>query len=353
MVVVNLLVNNYCNLECPHCYVDSVKIGSNKALMKQISLMDVERLTKATSKMGVEFFHLFGGEPFLHPQIHDICEIIKEKSIPVNIATNGLFIEKNLDWLDPEYISLSVNILDDHALINACNFRYPLDEVKYGARVAVDCGIDVSGIVCVFPVKKTVRENALYFFEYMSKINEQVGIKNFFLLYFSRLGRGKVLWQKINNVFYRPDNWLLFLRLIRNMLKENKVSFNVFVEPAFEASVLDHDVIPESLQCEMVIHENLVVDHDLNVYPCVLMLPMKDNPFKTKFQDNVRNVYTNYKNLQDNCIIDLAQECRSCDQLPYCCPCIPYMQDGKKDYRCSSKNKKGTLMGCPLITIKL
>ncbi|MEO3862096.1 radical SAM protein [Acrocarpospora sp. B8E8] len=77
-------ISERCNLHCAHCFVSSVKEG------RDISYTDlVEKVIPRLRRARVERITLTGGEPFVHPDIMEICRHIAALGIPVGICTNA------------------------------------------------------------------------------------------------------------------------------------------------------------------------------------------------------------------------------------------------------------------------
>ncbi len=89
---VHFIINNFCNLKCTHCnrfmntYPNEKKINLDAEIIRE----DIDKVMEALDAVGVII--LFGGEPFLHPQLDSITEKILEKdnfgSLLIN--TNGI-----------------------------------------------------------------------------------------------------------------------------------------------------------------------------------------------------------------------------------------------------------------------
>jgi radical SAM protein with 4Fe4S-binding SPASM domain len=303
----------------------------------------------------VESVHLFGAEPFLHPEIEAIVDVARGRNIPVNIATNGTLLEPHLRWLHKTNTSLSVNLLgDDPRLVELLDTTFPLDSTLENVKALVENEIDTNGIICPFPVERNASENAKFYASYIQRVHDATGVKDFFILYFSKLGRGRDIYSRINGAFFRPDNWLLFLRILKHEIKDLDIDVNVFCEPAFESK--QFPILPPAyLQCEMIMKDNLVVKHDMSVYPCILMLGIGESQYKLQYSGDYTAIRNAYESLQLRNVLDRAPECRKCKDLNYCSPCIPYIEHGI-DYRCSGKRdteSANSVMGCPLATARL
>ncbi len=88
---VHFIINNFCNLKCTHCYMymNSYPAERKKNVELDILKRDIQLVMEAVDSFGV--VNVFGGEPFLHPQLD---EIVKEILAYDNFAsmivnTNG------------------------------------------------------------------------------------------------------------------------------------------------------------------------------------------------------------------------------------------------------------------------
>jgi hopanoid biosynthesis associated radical SAM protein HpnH len=94
-----------CNLKCAGCG----KIQQPHTVLKQ--RMPVDQVLAAVEECGAPMVSLAGGEPLMHPQIHEIVkELIKRKKF-VFLCTNALLLEKKLDNFKPSpYFAFVVHI---------------------------------------------------------------------------------------------------------------------------------------------------------------------------------------------------------------------------------------------------
>ncbi|MEU6729312.1 radical SAM protein [Nonomuraea wenchangensis] len=79
-----LQVTERCNLHCAHCFVSSGNWGEHMRTEDIVATV-LPRLQRA----GVERLTLTGGEPFVHPDIMDICRAAHDLGMPVGICTNA------------------------------------------------------------------------------------------------------------------------------------------------------------------------------------------------------------------------------------------------------------------------
>ena len=94
-----------CNLKCAGCG----KIQQPHTLLKQ--RMPVAQAIGAIEESGAPMVSIAGGEPLMHPQLHEIvAELIKRKKY-VFLCTNALLIPKHIDKFKPSrYFAWAVHI---------------------------------------------------------------------------------------------------------------------------------------------------------------------------------------------------------------------------------------------------
>ncbi|MCD6585893.1 MAG: methyltransferase domain-containing protein [Desulfobacteraceae bacterium] len=91
-----LHITDRCNLSCRHCLFSC----SGKTLTT-LDYDTIHRCIEEAYRLGTRMFYVTGGEPFMHPQIDEICRLILTNydDTDLIILTNGLLLEKHLDHL--------------------------------------------------------------------------------------------------------------------------------------------------------------------------------------------------------------------------------------------------------------
>lgn len=85
-----LEINNLCNATCPYCYNNSNKIGKN---------LDLKQIENIIQNNDVPIT-ISGGEPFLHPDIYRIIDLLSQNNKCNRIITNALLLtERDMDIL--------------------------------------------------------------------------------------------------------------------------------------------------------------------------------------------------------------------------------------------------------------
>lgn len=95
-----------CNMRCVYCHNE----GNIKSSI--LSISDIRKIIDNSYDLGMTNVRLTGGEPLIHPQIFEICEMLsKEYGLKVGINTNCIEIEKLLflikkGWIDRVIVGL-------------------------------------------------------------------------------------------------------------------------------------------------------------------------------------------------------------------------------------------------------
>lgn len=94
-----------CNLACAGCG----KIQYPSHILKQ--QLSVEECLRAVDECGAPVVSIPGGEPLLHPQIHEIVAGIVARKKYVYLCTNAILLEEKLPLFTPsKYLTFSVHI---------------------------------------------------------------------------------------------------------------------------------------------------------------------------------------------------------------------------------------------------
>lgn len=100
-------ITSGCNMKCVYCHNE----GNN--IINQLSKDDVEDLIKNSYDLGLEQVRITGGEPLIHKEIFEICQMLSEKyHLKVGINTNIIEIEKLLYMIKKGWIYRVVVGLD-------------------------------------------------------------------------------------------------------------------------------------------------------------------------------------------------------------------------------------------------
>ena len=82
---------SHCNLKCVHCYIGDRKDAIEGSLLSYESVVKVLNEARALNVFTVT---ITGGEPLVHPEIHDIVVYAKSRNFIVILKSNGTLINK-------------------------------------------------------------------------------------------------------------------------------------------------------------------------------------------------------------------------------------------------------------------
>ena len=88
---VDIFVTNRCNLKCVHCFS-----SKDDKMIHELSLEKLESIFDQLEKLGVLEVRINGGEPLLHPEIHEILEALGRRKFRRVILTNGTLLGKEI-----------------------------------------------------------------------------------------------------------------------------------------------------------------------------------------------------------------------------------------------------------------
>lgn len=108
---VGIDITNCCNLNCVHCYKGEIEC------VKHMPTNEIEYILDKVIDYNPLYLVLSGGEPFLHPQIEDILNLIGKKypNDIFYIACNGTAISKQHIELLQKYNNIHIQISLDGA----------------------------------------------------------------------------------------------------------------------------------------------------------------------------------------------------------------------------------------------
>ena len=88
---VDIFVTNRCNLKCVHCFS-----SRDDQMMHELSLQKLASIFDQLERLGVLEVRINGGEPLLHPEIHEILKTLGKRKFRSVILTNGTLLRKEI-----------------------------------------------------------------------------------------------------------------------------------------------------------------------------------------------------------------------------------------------------------------
>ncbi len=145
----NIMINNYCNLNCEYCFVDN----SVKEKPQSISLYDFQKIILFLTKGQREIVRVgvIGGEPTLHPEFREIIKnITTNPQARAFIFTNGILLDKYYDVFSDPSVRFLLN-LNNPTLIGKEKYQKIINnldcfvEKNSGTEEKMTIGVNIYG----------------------------------------------------------------------------------------------------------------------------------------------------------------------------------------------------------------
>jgi hopanoid biosynthesis associated radical SAM protein HpnH len=135
-----------CNLACAGCG----KIQYPAEILKQN--LSPEECFNAVDECGAPMVSIPGGEPLLHPQIHEIVDGLVERKKYIYLCTNAILLEAHLDRFKPsKYLTFSIHLDGPQAEHDRAVCRDGVYDVAVRAiKAAVERGFRVTTNTTLF-----------------------------------------------------------------------------------------------------------------------------------------------------------------------------------------------------------
>lgn len=209
ITLMRLSVTQKCNLNCPYCHREG---ENNKKRDKEISVLEIKKIMRAASKLGIKKVKITGGEPLLRK---DIVKIVREISLTegiqdISMTTNGFFLDKFAYQLKSNGLN-RINIGCDS--LSSTILQKNIENIEKGLKSAKDAELYPLKINMV--VLKGINENEISkMMEISKKYNailqliELVPTNKIFFdkFFFSLENIEKELKRKANKIFVRDVN---------------------------------------------------------------------------------------------------------------------------------------------------
>lgn len=128
--IVILYVTEGCNLQCITC-------SYRHPLPQELTLGEIEQLSRELLQLGLKHIVYSGGEPLLRRDFPQICRIFKGIGVKQTLLTNGLLLEKRLTDLHGFFSEIIVSIDGpDGETHNSIRGITSFDQIVSGVRLA-------------------------------------------------------------------------------------------------------------------------------------------------------------------------------------------------------------------------
>ena len=122
-----------CNLRCTYCMPEhGIPLSPAKELM---TAAEIGKFAEIFVGLGVKKIRLTGGEPFLRKDFQEIAELLAAFPVEISITTNGILLDRNLDFLNNlgiKHLNFSLDTLQESkfaALTRRTGFQKTMDNL--------------------------------------------------------------------------------------------------------------------------------------------------------------------------------------------------------------------------------
>ncbi len=255
---VDFLITKKCNLKCRHCF-------ENASPQRSIEHLDLNTLAHVFHQMdilNVKTFKITGGEPFCHPQMQSVLELIARFRFETIILTNGMLLtNKAIELIKSSHIKLGISLdgitsTAHDFLRGKGSFKILYNKLRYIGRLGID-------LTLTFTANR-VNESEL---EQLAWIGfNEIGVRCIFINRLRPIGRANY-----NTEMFIPDEeYTLLQERVNNLASKygkNKILLSDDSLP-IKASGHEQFTGDSPLVCAAG-NTLLCVDEFLDVYPCI------------------------------------------------------------------------------------
>lgn len=320
-----------CNLRCKHCYQNSFSptgmlVGTE---IEKLFNNLIQFLKKTNQRLTID---VTGGEPFLHPDFWNICEMLEKNSTVerFGIITNGTLLTK--DTLQ------RITSFSKAKTIKVSCEGSEKEFFEYIRHFSYNRFIDILKLLSLFKGEKllifTIMENNSNQISGLFELVEKYGLDGFILERFFPMGKGKQIskftplkqtWKNATRKLLAlcgfPDDLGLVLEYRGFKVKKDKETWQLFGAPCIAGK------------------SGCAVMHDGTVLPCRRFFFNIGNALYQLFEPIWKNNpcrKVKRKNLKGRCGVCKIRNCKGCRAFAYCI----YGDYLKEDLHCFLPDEK-------------
>ncbi len=140
-----------CNLKCPHCYMNTYLIESDRTRLHELSTEEWLNCIDSLSDAGVVSITFSGGEPLLREDFFKVAEYASSKGLSSSLATNGMMIDKEtvkkLKEVGIGHVEISLSSAkkdSNDALRGKGSFEKTINAAKYCMEEGMTVGLAIT-----------------------------------------------------------------------------------------------------------------------------------------------------------------------------------------------------------------
>ena len=153
-----------CNLRCRHCWI-APKYQTEGKTYPALDFDLFKSIIEQAKPLGLTGVKLTGGEPLLHPQIHEILELIRTEDLRLIVETNGVLctveLAQKIAACKEPFVSVSLDGADAETHEWVRGVEGCFDEAINGLRNLVSAGLRPQVIMTIMRHNKEQMESVI------------------------------------------------------------------------------------------------------------------------------------------------------------------------------------------------
>jgi len=336
-ILISIDLTFKCNQHCTFCYEPPDWRYTYKDRM---GIEEWKRVIDEAVEMRVPMLDIFGGEPFIFPNVMNLVEYINTKPINFIISTNGTLINekiaRQLSTLDRQkaYVGVSLEGLNAEQHDSATKLKGAFNKVIQTIKLLKKYNVN-------FGINTVVTRRNIEYLEEMYEMLSDLGVPQFTMSYFH--AEYPYLYE-INSEISPEEFYKATERIIKLNEQEGdkmRISREGPFLWFFKGSEPPKDPIGIAFSECQVGKSRLEILPDGSVVPCVLLAGKEKYLLDNFLESNLEDIWYGEKMDMMNKLIPLNVEpCNSCKYKEACKGgCIGYMlnrfnKEGYPDARC-------------------
>ena len=241
-----LEINSNCNQHCLHCFL------GKELNTTSIRFQTIEAIINELKAVGVTTVAITGGEPLLHPEFHQIVELLYSMGFHIVLLTNGtLMTESMADFLVQNSIMVKIPLFGNREMHDTMTGLHgSFDKACGGIRTLVSLGGNIT-------VSSTVTSINLEGIAFVNQFCRSLNVP-FEPAPIYPIGCARENWERLSSDYGK----ILDVCAVVNGESEETESGSVELYQPFDSRLTPYSICGT---------ENIAVSHDGNMLPCLLL----------------------------------------------------------------------------------
>jgi len=324
-LVVKWEITKRCNLACMHCYA-----SAGESAKSELTTREARHLLTRFDELNVLNIVFTGGEPFARSDLMSLLELCYDRSICVDVLTNGTLItevvSEKLSQLAPHSIQVSIDgaTPGTHDRLRGVKgaFDRTIEAIKYLVKAKVRTTIS-----CTFHKGNIAELESIY------HLVRQLGVQGLLFGFIYPIGRGGSVYNKWA-LSSREQEYVRSFLVKKSQELKGDLAFKIYVDEAV-GRIEAGRFLPPACKAGRIM---ITIGANGDIIPCPMLFDMKAGNVR---RDDVEAVWQRSSvltYLRD--IANIKGPCSGCPFLPKCgggCRAMAYLVTGDamgSDPRC-------------------